>query len=457
MKGQGEDARRVPPQNLEAEQSVLGGILLDHRAIDRAIEILDPNDFYREAHKKIFRAMLALNQRGEPVDVVTLSNELAVEGQLEEIGGAAYLAELAEKVPTAANLAYYARIVREKAVLREVIAASTELAARAYEMRSGEVDDFLDQVEHRIFEISERRVRPQFATMNDLMFTAVHTVESLYERRGLITGVPTGFLDLDRLTSGLQPSDLVIVAARPSMGKTAFALNVAVNAAQEGGVGVAIFSLEMSKQQLGLRMLCAEASVDSQQLRTGFLSGQDFPKIVAAADRLSRLPIYVDDTPGLSVLELRAKARRLKREQEAKLGLVIVDYLQLMRSHERMDNREQEISSISRSLKALAKELDVPVMALSQLNRQVEARSDRRPVMADLRESGAIEQDADVILFLFRPYVYDKNADEHEAEVIIGKQRNGPVDVVKLTYLPQYTRFENRTEMEVAIPVDEEL
>ncbi len=457
MKGQGEDARRVPPQNLEAEQSVLGGILLDHRAIDRAIEILDANDFYREAHKKIFRAMLALNQRGEPVDVVTLSNELAVEGQLEEIGGAAYLAELAEKVPTAANLAYYARIVREKAVLREVIAASTELAARAYEMRSGEVDDFLDQVEHRIFEISERRVRPQFATMNDLMFTAVHTVESLYERRGLITGVPTGFLDLDRLTSGLQPSDLVIVAARPSMGKTAFALNVAVNAAQEGGVGVAIFSLEMSKQQLGLRMLCAEASVDSQQLRTGFLSGQDFPKIVAAADRLSRLPIYVDDTPGLSVLELRAKARRLKREQEAKLGLVIVDYLQLMRSHERMDNREQEISSISRSLKALAKELDVPVMALSQLNRQVEARSDRRPVMADLRESGAIEQDADVILFLFRPYVYDKNADEHEAEVIIGKQRNGPVDVVKLTYLPQYTRFENRTEMEVAIPVDEEL
>ncbi len=457
MRTQLETVHRLPPQNLEAEQAVLGGILLDHRAIDRAIEILSAEDFYREAHKKIFRAMLTLNQRGEPVDVVTLSNELAVEGLLEEVGGAAYLAELADKVPTAANLAYYARIVREKAVLREIIEVATELAANAYEKRSGEVDEFLDHVEHRIFEISERRVRPQFATMNDLMFTAVHTVESLYERRGLITGVPTGFLDLDRLTSGLQPSDLVIVAARPSMGKTAFALNVAVNAAQEGGVGVAIFSLEMSKQQLGLRMLCAEASVDSQQLRTGFLSAQDFPKIVAAADRLSRLPIYIDDTPGLSVLELRAKARRLKREQDAKLGLVIVDYLQLMRSHERMDNREQEISSISRSLKALAKELDVPVMALSQLNRQVEARSDRRPVMADLRESGAIEQDADVILFLFRPYVYDKNADEHEAEVIIGKQRNGPVDVVKLTYLPEYTRFENRTEMEVAIPVDDEL
>lgn len=457
MKAQGEDKRRLPPQNVEAEQSVLGGILLDPRAIDRAVEILGPEDFYREAHKKIFRAMLALSQRGEPVDVVTLANELAVSGCLEEVGGAAYLAELAEKVPTAANLAYYARIVREKAVLRDVIETATELAARAYEMRSGEVDEFLDHVEHRIFEISERRVRPQFATMNDLMFTAVHTVESLYERRGLITGVPTGFTDLDRLTSGLQPSDLVIVAARPSMGKTAFALNVAVNAAQQGGVGVAIFSLEMSKQQLSLRMLCAEASVDSQQLRTGFLSAQDFPRIIGAADRLSRLPIYVDDTPGLSVLELRAKARRLKREQEAKLGLVIVDYLQLMRSHERMDNREQEISSISRSLKALAKELDVPVVALSQLNRQVESRSDRRPVMADLRESGAIEQDADVILFLFRPYVYDKNADEHEAEVIIGKQRNGPVDVVKLTYLPEYTRFENRTEMEVAIPVDDEL
>ncbi|GIW45960.1 MAG: replicative DNA helicase [Candidatus Binatia bacterium] len=458
MKTEADDVRRLPPQSLDAEQSVLGGILLDTGAIDRAVELLSAEDFYREAHRKIFRAMLALSQRGEPVDVVTLANELTAEGCLEEVGGTAYLVELAERVPTAANLAYYARIVREKAILREVIQAATELAASAYEARPGEVDDFLDRVEHRIFEISERRVRPQFAKMNDLMLTAVHTIESLYERRGLITGVPTGFVDLDRLTSGLQPADLIIVAARPGMGKTAFALNVAVNAAQQANVGVAVFSLEMSKQQLALRMLCSEAGVDSHNVRTGYLASGDFQKIVHAADRLSRLPIFIDDTPGLSILELRAKARRLKREQEAKLGLVVVDYLQLMRGHERTDNREQEISSISRSLKALAKELDIPVMALAQLNRQVESRADRRPIMADLRESGAIEQDADLILFLFRPWVYEKKKDnEHDAEVIIGKQRNGPTDIVKLTYLPEYTRFENRTEMELVVPAEDEL
>lgn len=458
MSRSSDGGRHLPPQNIEAEQSVLGAILLDGHAVDRALEILGPEDFYRDAHRKIFRAMMELNQRSEPIDVVTLANELTTAGVLEEVGGAAYLAELADKVPTAANLAYYAQIVREKSILRQVIDASTELVALAYEARPGEVDSFLDRAEHRIFEISERRVRPQFSAMNDLMLAAVYTLETLYERRGLLTGVPTGFTDLDRLTAGLQPSDLVIVAARPAMGKTAFALNTAVNAAIEGNVGVAVFSLEMSKQQLALRMLCAEARVDSHLVRTGYIGDKDFRSIVAAANRLSELPIYIDDTPGLSVLELRAKARRLKREREAKLGLIIVDYLQLMRSHERMDSREQEISSISRSLKALAKELNVPVMALSQLNRQVEARGDKRPQMADLRESGAIEQDADVILFLYRPFVYTKNPeDEHKAEVIIGKQRNGPIDKVPLTYLSRYTRFENYTDLDVAVSVEDEL
>jgi len=452
-----EDVGRLPPQSIEAEQAVLGAILLDPRALDRAVEIVGADDFYRDAHRKIFRAMLALHQRSEPVDLLTLSQELAAEGVLEAVGGTSYLAQLAEQVPTAANLAYYARIVREKSVLRQIIQVSTELGARAYDARPGEVDDFLDQVEQRIMEISEQRTRPQFSNMSDLMLDAVGAVESLYQRGEMITGVPTGFTDLDRLTAGFQPSDLIIVAARPAMGKTAFALNVAVNAAQKRGVGVAIFSLEMSKLQLAMRMLCAEARVNSQLMRTGYLTKLDYPKIIAAAQKLSTLPIYIDDTPGLSLLELRAKARRLKRDQEAKLGMVIVDYLQLMRGHERSDSREQEISSISRGLKALAKELDVPVVALSQLNRQVESRSDRRPMMADLRESGAIEQDADVILFLFRPWVYDKDEDEHLAEVIIGKQRNGPTDKVLLTYLPEYTCFENRTNMEVAVPVDDEL
>lgn len=451
------DVGRLPPQSIEAEQAVLGAILLDPRALDRAVEIVGSDDFYRDAHRKIFRAMLALHQRSEPVDLLTLSQELAAEGVLEAVGGTSYLAQLAEQVPTAANLAYYARIVREKSVLRQIIQVSTELGARAYDARPGEVDDFLDQVEQRIMEISEQRTRPQFSNMSDLMLDAVGAVESLYQRGEMITGVPTGFTDLDRLTAGFQPSDLIIVAARPAMGKTAFALNVAVNAAQKRGVGVAIFSLEMSKLQLAMRMLCAEARVNSQLMRTGYLTKLDYPKIIAAAQKLSTLPIYIDDTPGLSLLELRAKARRLKRDQEAKLGMVIVDYLQLMRGHERSDSREQEISSISRGLKALAKELDVPVVALSQLNRQVESRSDRRPMMADLRESGAIEQDADVILFLFRPWVYDKDEDEHLAEVIIGKQRNGPTDKVLLTYLPEYTCFENRTNMEVAVPVDDEL
>jgi replicative DNA helicase len=444
-----ENLRKLPPQSIEAEESVLGGVLLDNTALDRAIEFVAPDDFYREAHRKIMRAMLELNQRGEPVDLVTLVDALKMRGELQDIGGAGYLAELADKVPTAANVAYYARIVRQKSVLRGLIQTATEIATRGYES-GADVDQFLDEAEHKIFEISERKVRPTFFRIRDIMVDSMKAIEGLYERKELVTGVPTGFVDFDRMTAGLQPADLVIIAGRPSMGKTAFALNIAQHVALAARTGVAIFSLEMSKEQLVLRLLCSEARVDQSKVRAGFAAERDFPKLAMAASRLSETPIYIDDTPALSVLELRAKARRLKRERESKLGLVIVDYLQLMRGHDGADNREQEISGISRSLKALAKELSLPVVALSQLNRQVETRADKRPVMADLRESGAIEQDADVIAFLYRPIVYDKNAEERAAEVIIAKQRNGPIGNVPLTFMSEYTRFENRTEEEVS-------
>jgi replicative DNA helicase len=448
--------RKVPPHSVEAEESVLGGILLDNAAIDRALETLTPDEFYREAHRKIMRAMIELNQRGEPVDLVTLSEILKTRGELQDVGGAAYLAELAEKVPTAANVAYYARIVREKAIVRSLIHTATEIASAGYESR-GDVDHFLDEAEHKIFEISERKVKPAFFRIRDIMVDSMKAIEQLYERKELVTGIPTGFEDLDRLTAGLQPADLVIVAGRPSMGKTAFALNLAEHAALRAKVGVAVFSLEMAKEQLVLRLLCSEARVDQSKVRAGFAADRDFPKLALAASRLSDAPIYIDDTPALSVLELRAKARRLKRERDSHLGLILVDYLQLMRGPDRVDSREQEISSISRSLKALAKELSLPVVALSQLNRQVETRAEKRPIMADLRESGAIEQDADVIAFLYRPIVYDKNAEERAAEVIIAKQRNGPIGTVQLTFMPEYTRFESRTEEDVHFGEAEEL
>ena len=451
-----DNLRRVPPHSLEAEESVLGGVLLDNNAMDRALEFVVPDDFYREAHRKIMRAMVELNQRGEPVDLITLAEALTVRGELQDVGGAAHLAELADKVPTAANIAYYARIVRQKAVLRGLIHTATEIATRGYES-GADIDQFLDEAEHKIFEISERKVRPNFFRLRDIMVDSMKTIEQLYERKELVTGVPTGFIDLDRMTAGLQPSDLIVVAGRPSMGKTAFALNIAQYTAVLAKIGVAIFSLEMSKEQLVLRMLCSEARVDQSKVRAGFAAERDFPKLALAASRLADSPIYIDDTPALSVLELRAKARRLKRDPDSKLGLIIVDYLQLMRGHDG-DNREQEISSISRSLKALAKELNLPVVALSQLNRQVETRAAdaKRPVMADLRESGAIEQDADVIAFLYRPIVYDKNAEERDAEVIIGKQRNGPTGIVKLTFMSEYTRFESRAQDDVSFGEAEE-
>jgi replicative DNA helicase len=437
--------RRVPPQNLEAEQSVLGAILLDNEAVDQALEILSGGDFYREAHREIFRAMVELADRSHPVDAITLTDALRSKGALETIGGAAYIAELAACVPTAANIAHYARIVREKAVLRSLASIATDIAGSAYDAPAN-VDEFLDQAEHRIFEISERRIRPSFHSMNELTRDSLKIIERLYENREMVTGVPTGFLDLDRITAGFQASDLIIIAARPSMGKTALALNIAAYAALEAQpkVGVAFFSLEMSKEQLVLRMLCSEARVDSSKARTGFLRAEDFPKLAQAAARLAEAGIFIDDSSDTTAITLKAKCRRLKRERANNLGLIIVDYLQLMRAARPGERRDTEIAEISRSLKGLAKELKVPVIALSQLNRQVETRPDRRPLLADLRESGAIEQDADVIAFIYRDEMYHRDSKEPGvAEVIVAKQRNGPTDTARLTYLSQFTRFEN--------------
>jgi replicative DNA helicase len=437
--------KRVPPQNIEAEQSVLGAILLDNDAINQAIEILTAEDFYRESHREIFRAMVALSERNQPVDAITLTDTLRTGGVLEAVGGAGYIAELAACVPTAANAGHYARIVREKALLRSLASISTEIASGAYDSPPN-VDEYLDESEHKIFEISERRIRQSFHSMPELTRESIKLLERLYERKELVTGVPTGFLDLDRLTAGLQPSDLVVIAARPSMGKTALALNIAAHAATECDprVGVALFSLEMAKEQLVLRMLCAEGRVDSSRARAGYLGERDFPKLAQAAARLSEAPIFIDDSSDTSPIILKAKCRRLMRERNANLGLIIIDYLQLMRAARPGESREKEIAEISRSLKALAKELKVPVVALSQLNRQVETRPDRRPLLADLRESGAIEQDADVIAFIYRDEMYHRESKEPGvAEIIIAKQRNGPTGTAKLTYLTQFTRFEN--------------
>jgi replicative DNA helicase len=443
-----DNLRKVPPQNLEAEASVLGGILLENEAINRVLEIITPVDFYRESHRKIFRAMMELADRSEPADLITLSELLKGKGDLEAVGGSTYLAALADQVPTAANIAHYARIIREKAILRQLINSATEIATRGFE-EQGNVDEFLDAAEKVIFDIAEKKIKASFVSVGDMIKDTLKAVERLYERKELVTGVPTGFKDLDKLTAGLQPSELIIVAGRPSMGKTAFALNIASHAALNAGIGVAVFSLEMAREQLVLRMLCSEARVDNSKVRAGYLGERDFPKLANAAGRLHEALIYIDDTPAISVLELRAKTRRLIRDRDKKVGLVVVDYLQLMRGMGAASNREQEISEISRSLKALAKELRVPVIALSQLNRRVEDRGDRRPMMADLRESGAIEQDADVIAFIYRDEVYNsKSSDKGVAEIIVAKQRNGPIGTVNLAFLNEYTRFEDLAERE---------
>ena len=443
-------AQRLPPQSLEAEISVLGGILLENEALNQVLEVINQSDFYREAHQKIFAAMLNLYERNEPADLITLSEELRRLNQLEEVGGIEYLNNLVNTIPTAANILYYAKIVKEKSILRKLIQRSTEIVQEGYSC-AGDVDELLDRAEQSIFEITEDRVRPSFYPLKDIIKSSFRTIEKLFENKKLITGVPTGFQKLDEMTSGLQPADLIIIAGRPSMGKTAFALNIAQHAAVHSGIPAAIFSLEMAKEQLALRMLCSEAKIDAHKIRGGFLSETDWPKLTRAAGTLSEAPIYIDDSPALTPLEMRAKCRRLKAEKN--LGLVIVDYLQLMRGRTDLERREQEISDISRSLKALAKEIHVPVIALSQLNRRVEDRSDRRPQLADLRESGAIEQDADVIIFLYRDEVYNKSEDNPhrgKAEIIIGKQRNGPTGVFELAFLDKYTCFENLSYLQEA-------
>ena len=436
---------KVPPQSIEAEQSVLGAILLENEALIKAIELLQVDDFYRESHRQIYGAMIGLYEKNTPVDQITLTEHLKQKNKLAEVGGLSYVAELADTIPTAANIEYYAKIVRQKAILRNLIASATGIVAKA---TSGEenIEDILDFSEKTIFQISEQQIKPSYYPLKSILQSTFKSIERLYEKKQLITGVPTGFADLDEKTSGFQPSDLIIIAGRPSMGKTAFCLNIAQYAATVEKVPTVIFSLEMSKEQLALRMLCSEARIDNHKLRSGHIAENEWGKLTMAAGRLSEASLFIDDTPGMSVFEMRAKARRLKAEHG--LGMIIIDYMQLMSgSKTRADSREQEISEISRSLKALAKELNVPVLALSQLNRRLEDRTDKKPQMSDLRESGAIEQDADVILFIYREEVYHRDSEEAKgkAEVIIGKQRNGPIGDIPLTFINEYTRFESRS------------
>ncbi|HYS15407.1 MAG TPA: replicative DNA helicase [Candidatus Binatia bacterium] len=440
---------RIPPHNLDAERAVLGAVLLEGReTLPRVIEVLRPSDFYTEAHRATYQAMLALFDRGEPVDLLTLTEELRRSDQLQFVGGPAALALLVEQGSISAYLSSYTAIVRDMAVLRELIQTSSQIIAQAFEAKE-DVQTLVDDAERKIFGLAERRLEGSALPIGKILRNTFEYIERLYERKEHVTGVATGFEKLDLETSGFQPSDFIIIAGRPSMGKTAFALNIAQHVGIALRGRVLVLSLEMSAQQIVQRMLCSEAKVDSQAVRTGYLTSADWHRLTAAAGRLSEASIFIDDSPGLTVLEARAKARRMKAEHG--LDLLIIDYLQLMRGRAAMESRQQEISEISRSLKALAKELNIPVVALSQLSRAVEARQSRefKPQLSDLRESGALEQDSDVILFLYRPSQYkdDLPPDERNiAEVIIGKQRNGPVGTVRVVFLPQYARFENIAE-----------
>jgi replicative DNA helicase len=440
---------RIPPHNLDAERAVLGAVLLEGReTLPRVIEVLKPSDFYTEAHRVIYGSMLTLFDRGEPVDVLTLTEELRRGDQLEFVGGPAALALLVEQGSISAYLSSYTSIVRDRAVLRELIQTSSQIIAQAFDAKD-DVQTLVDDAERRIFSLAERRLEGSALPIGKILRNTFEYIERLYERKEHVTGVATGFEKLDLETSGFQPSDFIIIAGRPSMGKTAFALNIAQHVGITLRGRVLVLSLEMSAQQIVQRMLCSEAKVDSQAVRTGYLSSADWHRLTAAAGRLSEAAIFIDDSPGLTVLEARAKARRMKAEHG--LDLLVIDYLQLMRGRAAMESRQQEISEISRSLKALAKELNVPVVALSQLSRAVEARQARdfKPQLSDLRESGALEQDADVILFLYRQSQYKEDLAPDEkniAEVIIGKQRNGPVGTVRVVFLPQYARFENIAE-----------
>lgn len=439
---------RVPPQNIEAEQAVLGAMLIDKEAIAKASEILTSSDFYREAHRVIFNAMLELYNKNEAVDMVTVTEILKRDNKLEDIGGLAYITSLANVVLTAANVKYHADIVAEKSVLRQLVRVSTEIAAMGYEANE-DVGTLLDTAESRILEISNRKKKADFTPINDVLMESVQNIEKLINNKGGLTGLPSGFADLDKLTSGLHPSDFIILAARPSMGKTALALNIVQNVALRahkkiGGEprSVAFFSLEMSKEQLVNRMLCAEAGIDSQRLRVGEMGDKDWDALWGACDLMSKAKIYIDDTAGITVMDMRSRARRLKAEHG--LDLIVVDYLQLMQGSGKRNNsgdRQQEVSEISRSLKALARELDVPVLALSQLSRSVEARQIKRPMLSDLRESGSLEQDADIVAFLYREDYYNPETENKHTELIIAKHRNGPVDTVNLFFHKQFTKF----------------
>ena len=432
---------RVPPQNIEAEQAVIGGMLIEKEAISKVAEFLKADDFYREDHRLIFEAMLELFNKNEAVDLVTVTEVLRKNDKLEAVGGIAYITSLANSVPTAANINYHGKIVEEKALLRGLINSATHIASMGYEDTEA-VTDIIDKAEKMILEVSERKMSGDFVPIKSIIFDAFGKIEQLYASKGGITGLATGFKDLDKITSGLQPSDLILVAARPSMGKTAFTLNIASHVAIREKKAVAFFSLEMSKEQLVQRMLCSEATIDSQRLRIGELEERDWTKLISAADRLSSAPIYIDDTPGITVMEMRSKARRLKIEHD--LQLIIIDYLQLMQgsSNKGGDNRQQEISEISRSLKALARELNLPVIALSQLSRSVESRQIKKPMLSDLRESGSLEQDADIVSFLYREDYYNPETENKNiTDIIIAKHRNGPVDTVQLFFHKQFTKF----------------
>jgi len=434
---------RLPPQDIDAEASILSAILIDNETLFDVLEILQPDDFYRGAHQKIYSAITGLFTRNEPIDLVTLANILKERKDLETVGGASYLAQLVNEIPLAVNPEHHAKIVHEKASLRRLIHRANEITKRCFE-DEGEVEAVLDFAENAVFEISENRIKQSFHPISSIINSNIDELEERQANKSLLTGVPTGYSRIDTLTSGLQSSDLIILAARPAMGKTAFALNIARNAAVDAGVPTAIFSLEMSKEQLSMRMLCAESRVDSAKIRGGFFGKEDWQRLTEAAGVLSQAPLYIDDSPDISAMDIRAKCRRLKMDKD--LGLVIIDYLQLMRGRHGAERRDLEISEMSRSLKILAKELSLPVVALSQLNRKLEERADKRPMLSDLRESGALEQDADVVAFIYRDEVYNKeenNPNRNKAEIILAKQRSGPVGTAHLAFLSMYTRFED--------------
>jgi replicative DNA helicase len=441
---------RLPPQNIEAEQSVLGAILLENESLPSAMGLLKPEDFYKDSHRKIYSAMLELYEKNEPIDLITLTEQMERKAQLEGVGGAAYLSVLVNLVPTSANVKYHAKIVKEKAILRNLILTATEIIQMGYDpdVSGQDLNELLDRAETKMFGISEKMIKRSYIHVKDVLKDTIELVDKLFNRKELITGLPTGFTDLDVETTGFQPGDLVVVGARPGMGKTAFCLNIATHVGVEVKSPVAIFSLEMTKEQLVLRMVCSDAEVDSKSVRSGYHSKEDYRKLVNAAGRLADATIYIDDSFN-SVLDIRAKSRRLKAEHG--LGLIIVDYLQLMSGVGNYSQREQVISDISRSLKALAKDLSVPVIVISQLNRSCELRGEnKRPIIADLRESGAIEQDADVILFLYRGEYYNaRDAIPGVAELDIAKQRNGPTKRLNLTFLSRYTKFKDYTDREV--------